>query len=57
MTSIGVGRDQATFGSFLLEALKRNRDVPSPDRYDAHEKRSVPGGNMGDRLKTDMNLK
>lgn len=57
MTSIGVGRDQATFGSFLLEVLKRNRNVPSPDRYEANHKQSVPGGHMGSRIKTDVTAK
>jgi hypothetical protein len=33
ITTLGVGREKVTFGSFLLETLKKNRDIPSPDRY------------------------
>jgi hypothetical protein len=51
------GRDKVTFGSFLLEALKRKRDVPSPDRYSPKIPYSTIGGKMGTRITTDPSMR
>lgn len=55
--SIGEGRERVTFGSFLLEAIKRNKDIPSPDRYNLSAKRAGVGGGMGPKIITDFQLK
>ena len=57
VSSIGPGRDQVTFGSFLLEALKRTKNSPSPDRYNPQVPKSSLGGGMGQRIKTDPNVR
>lgn len=41
----------------MLEALKKNRHIPSPDRYDPHIQKAVKGGIMRSKLKTDFSLK
>jgi hypothetical protein len=41
----------------LLEALKKTRNMPSPDKYNPHLQSSLKGGGMYSRLNTDFNLK
>jgi hypothetical protein len=40
-----------------LEALKRNKEVPSPDKYNIPNIHKPIGGRMGERIKTDFSLK
>lgn len=55
--SIGVGREKVTFGSFLLQALKKTKNMPSPDKYNPMVANLPKGGSMHIRLKTDFDLK
>jgi hypothetical protein len=55
--SFHEGRDRVTFGSFLLETLKRKKDLPSPDRYNPQKPYSTIGGKMGIRMQTDPTIK
>lgn len=56
-TTIAPGRDEVTFGSFLVDALKRNKFVPSPDRYDVPAVKNRRGGGIGHRIHTDFEHK
>lgn len=57
VTSMAPGREKVTFGSFLLEALKQNKNSPSPDRYNPVISNHQTGGGMGYRIKTDPGLR
>ena len=52
-TSLHVGREQTTFGSFILSALKHSKSVPSPDKYTLPAPTTfIPGGKIATRIQT-----
>jgi hypothetical protein len=40
-----------------MEALKRNRDVPSPNKYNIPQVLNKKGGRIGEKIKTEPDLK
>jgi hypothetical protein len=56
-STIHEGRDKVTFGSFILDALKRSKNVPSPDKYTISSNRTPIGGQIGQRIKTEPDAK
>lgn len=55
--TIHEGREKVTFGSFILEALKRSNHVPSPDKYNIPGIKSMIGGRIGERIMTEPDIK
>ena len=46
-----------TFGSFLIETLRRKRNLPSPDKYNPVKKKVIIGCGIANRIETDPIMK